>query len=136
MAYLLDSDILIDHFAELPAATQLVERLAPTGIAVSIISYMEIYEGILRSPDRPSAEAKFAAFMEATPILPFSPTTARTCALLRDQLRRDGKRVRARALDLLTAAIAIEHGLTLVTRNVHDYDDISGLTLYPQSQLW
>ena len=105
-------------------------------IAVSVISYMEIYEGILRSPDLPSADAKFTAFMEVTPILPFSPTTARTCALLRDQLRRDGKRVRARALDLLTAAMAIEHGLTLVTRNVHDYDDISGLILYPQSQLW
>ena len=136
MAYLLDSDILIDHFAELPAATKLVERLVPNAIAVSVISYMEIYEGILRSPDRPSADAKLTAFMEVTPILPFSPTTARRCALLRDQLRRDGKRVRARALDLLTAAIAIEHGLTLVTRNVHDYDDISGLMLYPQSQLW
>lgn len=136
MAYLLDSDILIDHFAELSAATKLIERLAPDEIAVSVISYMEVYEGILRSPDRPSAEAKFTAFMVVTPILPFSPTTARMCALLRNQLRRDGKRVRARALDLLTAAIAIEHGLTLVTRNVHDYVDISDLMLYPHSQLW
>jgi len=136
MAYLLDSDILIDHFAELAAATQLIERLAPEAIAVSVISYMETYEGILRSPDRPSAEASFAAFMEATPILPFSPTTARTCALLREQQRRDGKRVRICAFDLLTAAIAIAHGLTLVTRNVHDYDDISGVTLYPPNQLW
>ena len=41
------------------------------------------------------------------------------------------KRVKARALDLINAAIALEHDLTLVTRNVRDYQDIPGLHLYP-----
>lgn len=136
MAYLLDTVIIIDHFAEFAAATQLVERLATNEVAVSVITYMETYQGVLRSADRPSAQAKFTAFMEATPILPFSPGAARICAELREQLRRDGKRVRARALDLLTAAIALEHALSLVTRNVRDYADIPGMTLYPQDQLW
>ena len=136
MAYLLDTDVLIDHLAELPAATELIDRLAPAGIAISIISYMEVYQGILRSPDRQTAEATFADFIASTPILPFSPTVARRCAELREQLRQDGKRVRPRALDLLTAAIALEHGLTLVTRNTHDYDDIPDLDLYPDDQLW
>ena len=135
MAYLLNTDILIDHFAELPAATELIDRLAPAGIAISIITYMEAYQGVLRSPDRQTAEAKFADLMATTPILPFSPTVARRCAELREQLRRDGKRVRARALDLLTAAIALEHGLTLVTRNTHDSDDIPDFDLYSNDQL-
>ena len=81
MAYLIDSDILIDHFAELPAATQFIERLAPDEIAVSVISNMEIYEGILRSPDRPSAEARFTAFMRSDPnITVLSHDGAHVCA--------------------------------------------------------
>jgi predicted nucleic acid-binding protein len=35
-----------------------------------------------------------------------------------------------RALDLLIAAPALEHQLTLVTRNLGDYNDIPGLDLY------
>ncbi len=136
MAYLLDTDVLIDHFAELPAATALIQRLAPEGVAISIITYMESYQGVLRSPDRPTAETRFAGFMETIPILPFSPAVARRCAELREQLRQDGKRVRARALDLLTAATALEHDLTLVTRNTHDYQDVPGLEIYPGDQLW
>ena len=136
MAYLLDTDILIDQFAELPAAVELVGRLASAGIAVSIITYMEAYQGVLRSPDRQIAEAKFTDFMASVPVLPFSPSVARRCAELREDLRLGGKRVRARALDLLTAAIALEHQLTLVTRNSADYHDIPDLDLYPSNELW
>jgi len=45
-------------------------------------------------------------------------------------LRRQGKRVNNRALDLLIAATAIEHDLTLVTRNLQDYGDIPGLETF------
>ena len=135
MAYLLDTDILIDHFDELPDATELVERLAPAGIAVSIITYMEAYQGVLRSPERQTAETKFAEIMAIVPVLPFSPSVARRCAEPREHSRLEGKRVRARALDLLTAAIALEHHLTLVTRNIDDYHDIPDLDLYPTNEL-
>ena len=33
----------------------------------------------------------------------------------------------------MIAATALEHNLTLVTRNVRDYDDIPNLTLYQSS---
>jgi len=61
--------------------------------------------------------------------LPISPEIARRCAQLRETLRREGKRVRQRALDLLIAATALEFGLTVVTRNSEDYRDIPGLSL-------
>jgi len=38
--------------------------------------------------------------------------------------------VRPRALDLLIAATALVHDLSLVMRNEDDYRDISGLRLY------
>ena len=131
MPYLLDSDVLISQRQDEPAALALVERLAPEGLAISIITYMEVYQGVLRGPDPARAEAGLAAFLSGVPVIPFSLDAARRCAALREHLARQGKRVRSRALDLVTAAIALEHGYTLVTRNRGDYEDIPGLALYP-----
>ena len=133
MPYLVDTDIVIDHLAQVTEATSLLEDLAPEGIAISIITYMEAYQGVLRSPNLKEARAKFQAFRKTIPVLPFSLTVAKRCALLRETLKQAGKRVKARALDLMNAAIALEHDMTLVTRNREDYKDIPGLKLYEQS---
>jgi tRNA(fMet)-specific endonuclease VapC len=133
MAYLIDSDVIIDHLADVPTATTLLEQLASEGIAMSIITYMEAYQGVLRSPHPTSARKQFEAFLETVPVLPFSLAIAERCAQLRETLRREGRRVKARALDLMTAAIALEHGLILVTRNVEDYKDIRSLKVYKAS---
>lgn len=130
MPYLLDSDWVVDHLADLPAAHELLHQLSPDGIAVSIITYLEAYEGVERSQDRQAAEAKFQVLMRQVPVLPLSRAVARRCAHLRHVLRTQGKRVDRRALDLLIAATALEHGLTLVTRNVEDYADVPDLQLY------
>ncbi len=61
---------------------------------------------------------------------PLLSCVAERCPLLRETLRSQGRRVNSRALDLMNAATALEHGLTLVTRNVDDYKDIPGLSLY------
>ena len=130
MPYLIDSDVVIDHLADNTAATSLLEQLAPDGIAVSIITYMETYQGVLQSPQPTAARSKFQAFLETVPVLPFSLAAAEQCAQLRETLKQKGKRVKGRALDLMTAAIALEYELALVTRNVEDYRDIPGLRVY------
>src|SRR3989440_2343543 len=131
MPYLIDTDVVIDHLANIPNAHQLLEQLAPEGIAISMITYMEAYQGVVRSPNGKEARTKFQAFRRSVPVLPFSLSVAKRCALLREQLKTEQKRVKARALDLINAAIALEHDLTLVTRNVRDYQDIPDLHLYP-----
>lgn len=130
MPYLIDSDVLIAHREQQPGATALLSELAPQGLAISIITYLEVYQGILRSPDPRQARAEFETFLTGVPVLPFSLASARRCAQLREDLARQGKRVRPRALDLIIAAIAIEHSYTLVTHNRKDYDDIPQLVLY------
>src|SRR6266571_7224220 len=123
MPFLIDTDLVIDHLATITETNQLLEQLAPEGIAISIITYMEAYQGVLRSPSPKEARAKFQAFRKSIPVLPFSLTIAKRCALLRERLKQAGKRVKARALDLMNAAIALEYDLTLVTRNIGDYKD-------------
>lgn len=92
---------------------------------------METYQGVLRSPQTEIAQEKFQTFLATVPILPFSIQVVKRCAQLRESLKNEGKRVSGRALDLMTAAIALEHGLMLVTRNIDDYKDIPDFALYP-----
>jgi predicted nucleic acid-binding protein len=129
MPYLIDTDVLSDHLADDPATVQLLQQPVPDGISISMITYMEAYQGVLQSPDPAAAQAKFAAFIAQVPVVPFSHEVARRCAELRLTLKQEGKRVRPRALDLITAATALQHNLTLVTRNLDDYRDIPQLVL-------
>lgn len=131
MPYLLDSDVVTDHLADLPEIVRLLDELAQDGIAISIISYIELRQGAARSADPALAHARLQDFLESVPVLPLSVSVAERCAEVRESLRQSGKQFRRRALDLIIAATAIEHDLTLVTRNRGDYDDIPGLTLRP-----
>jgi tRNA(fMet)-specific endonuclease VapC len=130
MAYLIDSDVVIDHLADDPAAQRLLDQLTPDGLTISMITYMEVYQGTLLSPNPDQAFVKLDAFVAEVPIVPFSAEVARRCAQLRFELAKRGKRVRSRALDLVIAATALEHELILVTRNLADYEDIPDLALY------
>ncbi|MDE2815117.1 MAG: type II toxin-antitoxin system VapC family toxin [Chloroflexota bacterium] len=130
MPYLIDSDWVIDYLGQEAEALQLVDRLAQEGIAISIVTYMEVYQGVLRSQDANAASAQFEALVAAIPVLPFSRPVAERCAQLRESLRKQGKRPQQRALDLIIAATALTYDLVLVTRNIADYQDLPGLVLY------
>ncbi len=130
MSYLVDSDWLIDYLDEKTEALQLIDQLAQDGISISIITYMEIYQGVLRSHDPVLAQDQLKAFVAEVPILPFTRSVAERCAQLRETLRKQGKRPQRRALDIMIAATALAHDLVLVTRNVADYQDLPGLALY------
>ena len=129
MAYLLDSDIVIPHLGGDPTTRELVRQLTSAGVAMSVATYMEVFQGIFASADPVSSEAEFVLLLETVPVLPFSEPVARRCAQLRADLAERGRRVRSRAIDLIIAATALHYGLSLVTRNVTDYSDIPGLTL-------
>jgi tRNA(fMet)-specific endonuclease VapC len=129
MGYLIDTDISIDHLLNDADAVALLARLAQEGISISVITYLELYEGWLREPEGTSA-SMLQQYVSSIPIVIVSEAIARRCAFLRRTLSSQGKRVRQRSLDLLIAATAIGHDLTLVTRNRHDYHDIPGLILF------
>lgn len=132
MKYLVDSHWIIDNLLGVREAVDLLDALSADGIAVSIITYMEVYEGTLRAQATEELRDAFTRFFATADILAFTPAVARRCAILRQELRRQGKRVNARALDLCIAATALAHNLEFVTENKADYDDIPGLSLYQQ----
>ena len=127
MHFLLDSDVTIDYEAGVPSTRTMVEPLLADGVAISVITFMEVYQGLLRLPDPTLATMGLRQFLEGVDVIPVTQEIAERCAMIRAELQRRGKTVRSRALDLLIAATAIEHGLILVTRNVADYGDVPGL---------
>ena len=133
MGYLIDTDWVVDHLVGDEEANRLLSRLSDEGIAISIITYIEIYQGVLRSPTLKEAERKLQAFIDTVSVLSISPAIARRCAHIREALRKQGKEFRRRAFDLLIAATALEHNLTLVTRNREDYEDVPNIRFYQPS---
>jgi len=130
MPYLIDTDWMIDRLADVPEAVALLDALIDEGIAISVVTYMELREGALRGDDGERNEQRLNALLAGLPILSMSIAVARRCAAIRLTLRKASRRVNSRALDLVIAATAIEYDLSLVTRNRGDYSDIEGLKLY------
>jgi predicted nucleic acid-binding protein len=51
LAYLVDTDWVIDHFHGVEDVTRKLEELRPAGLAISVVSLAELYEGIHYSRD-------------------------------------------------------------------------------------
>lgn len=130
MAYLVDSDMVIDFLADDSQTITLFDSFSADGIFVSIISYMETFQGVIDNGLAQEDEDKFNAFFAGVPVLPLAPEIAIRCAHIRSMLKQQGKNTRRRALDLLVAATALEHGLELVSHNEADYKDIPNLKRY------
>jgi tRNA(fMet)-specific endonuclease VapC len=129
MRYLIDSDWFIDYLDEVPEAVTLVQSLASDGFAISIITYIEVCQGVFQRGSV-AAEQQLAALLQIIPIVPVSIPVAERCGRTRARMQGQGRRIRARALDLIIAATALEHDLTLVTRNTDDYRDVPGIKIY------
>lgn len=133
IGHVVDSDWIVDYLAGAPAARDVLDVLVPRGIGISIISCIEIEEGVLGSRDPESDRLNFNGFLAIAETLFVDRSIAGRTAQLRADLRRAGRSVNHRALDLIIAATAIVHGIPLVTRNIRDYADVPGLELFPST---
>jgi len=127
-AYLVDSDVVADALKGKAQAVQLLSSLEQDGLAISLITYGEIYEGILYSKDPKASEWVFNRFLRDVTVVPVNRAIMRQFARLRGQLRAAGNIISD--FDLLIAATVIHHNLTLVTRNTKHFQRVPGLTLY------
>jgi predicted nucleic acid-binding protein len=81
--YLVDSDWLIDAFLGIPTAVDLLARLRGEGLAVSIISHGELFEGALGAPDPAAELARFRRFLARLAMLPLDEATMESFARIR-----------------------------------------------------
>lgn len=128
MRYLVDSDWLIDAYGGLPDAVEALQRLSPEGLAVSIIAVCEVYEGAFGLAHPEEALDDLREFLNDYAALPITDAIAERFARMRALLRRQGRLIPD--MDLLIAATAIHHDLTLITRNLRHFERRPGLTIY------
>jgi tRNA(fMet)-specific endonuclease VapC len=128
MKYLLDADATIDHLSGEPGAGALISTLARDDLGLGATTLVELYTGVYRSDDPIAAERELRTFLRTVTILPLTRRVIERAARIRADLLDRNLAIRTRAYDILAAAFALEHGLTLVTSNTRDYRGITGLT--------
>jgi tRNA(fMet)-specific endonuclease VapC len=128
MTYLIDTDWVIDHLNHIERVTSRLEELAPAGLALSIISLAELYEGVYYSRDPIESEAALQRFLN--PELMILGMDEETCKIF----GKERGRLRAAGLmigdcDLLIGATALRHNLTLLTNNRRHFERIEDLRM-------
>ena len=94
-------------------------------VALCSVVVYELRHGAERSSNPIAEHAKLDAFLAPFTSLPFDDAAARKCAEIRRELERSGSSIGPH--DLQIAAIALQHGLTLVTHNTGEFSRIPGL---------
>ena len=128
MTYLLDTNTCIRYLnGRSPAVKNRLEALAPADVGLCAVVKAELAYGAARSHDPERTMVKVAAFWGPFTSLPFDDSCADTYGRIRAQLEQVGTPIGAN--DLMIAAIAVAHGLTLVTHNTREFERVPGLSL-------
>ena len=132
--YLLDTDILTLLFASHPRVLSRRDHVPSSEIAITVVTYIQSLQGrfqfllkaatgteLLRAQSLLDLTKRSLAQVET--VLPIDEPAASEF----DHLRRNKKLKKIGRADLLIAAIALAHRATLVTRNLKDFRQVTGL---------
>ena len=121
--FLLDTNIVIALFAQ---DTAVLQRLAQAGeVFVPSIVLGELYYGAGKSARVEENIARIDEFAANTAILACDTETARRYGQIKNALRAKGRPLPEN--DIWIGAIAVQHGLTLVSRDAH-FQEIDSLS--------
>ena len=98
-----------------------------TDIVLCFDRRVRIAHGAESRSDPAREHAKLDVFLAPFSSLPFDDPCAVKCAEIRRALERKGETIGPH--DLLIAAVALRHDLTLVTHNTADFKNVPGLRL-------
>ena len=124
MNLLLDTTVLIDALRHRHGRRELLAQTIREGhtLATTAINLAEIYAGM-----RPAEETRTEMFLDGLECYPMTAAIARRAGKLKREWSQKGRTL---ALDdMLIAAAALEHGLTLMTDNRMDFP-MAELDLY------
>jgi tRNA(fMet)-specific endonuclease VapC len=128
MTWLLDTNVCIRYLqGRFASVRQEIQARSPGEIIVCSIVRAELFYGAMKSDYPAMSLAKQRAFVERFPSLAFDDDAALVFGRIRADLQRQGKPIGP--YDLQIAAIALAHGLTLVTHNTREFSRIEGLSL-------
>jgi tRNA(fMet)-specific endonuclease VapC len=111
---LLDTNIVIAFFA---SETAVCQRVAESEIILTSTVLGELYFGARRSGHTARNLARLDEFSASVAILPCDSATSRYYGEIKDHLRAKGRPIPDN--DIWIAAVALQYGLPLATRDEH-----------------
>jgi tRNA(fMet)-specific endonuclease VapC len=126
MTYLLDTSTCVGILRnKAPKAKARLALMAADSVLCSVVLF-ELQTGAVKSM-RPSEIQKSHSFMSEFESLPFDDGSAQEAADIRCFLEARG--IMIGGFDLMIAAIARQHGLIAVTRNVDEFSRVPNLVV-------
>jgi predicted nucleic acid-binding protein len=133
MTYLVDANVLSEPTKPVPNNKVIDWLTANEGnLVVDSIIVGELYVGILALPrgrKRTQLEQWFGNVVQAIDCLPWDATISRRWAKLVVDLKQKGDKLPL--LDSMIAATALQHDLTVATRNTRDFNKTDVQVLNP-----
>jgi tRNA(fMet)-specific endonuclease VapC len=111
---LLDTNIVIAFFG---SETAVCQRVAESDIIVTSTVLGELYFGARRSGQTASNLTRLDEFSASVAVLPCDGATSRYYGEIKDRLRAKGRPIPDN--DIWIAAVALQYGLPLATRDEH-----------------
>jgi tRNA(fMet)-specific endonuclease VapC len=113
--FMLDTNAASGLVKGQPKVTARFKAEAQDRVCLSAVTEGEMLFGVARRPEARRLRAAVNELLAAIDVLPWTSATARRYATLRAGLERQGRPLSA--LDLMIAAHAAEHDMTLVTHD-------------------
>ncbi len=127
MKYLLDTSWVVYYLRGEERIVRRLLSLRKEGLAISIISLAELYEGVFRSRNSFLAEKSLKDFLSGVSIIGINEKICKVFGKERARLRRLGKPIGD--LDLLIASTCICYDLVLLTENIKEFERVKNLKI-------
>ena len=127
MKYLIDTSWVIHYLRGEERVTKKLLSSKGEGLAISIISLAELYEGVFRATAPTLAENYLDDFLTGVSILGINGEVCKIFGRERARLRKEGKLIGD--LDLLIACTCLHHDLTLLSDNIREFERVENLKI-------
>jgi len=128
LSHLIDTDWIIHYLNGNKGITEKIRSLEKSGLAVSVVSLAELYEGIYYSTNSEGNEKALNDFLSGVSILGIEDEVCRVFGKERGRLRQAKKMIGD--LDLLIASTCLHHKIALLTNNRKHYEVVDSLNIF------
>jgi predicted nucleic acid-binding protein len=133
MGFLVDTCVWVDVERGALGPADVSALTASEPVFISPVTLAELRFGAEIAQDPGIRQKRLTALrrLARRPVLPIDGITGDIFGSLAAQIRAAGRQHRYRVQDLWLASQALQHDCRLLTRNLHDIEDIPGLDLVP-----
>jgi|SRR5208337_4353711 len=131
MGFLVDTCVWIDVERGALAPADVAALTGSEAVFISPVTLAELRFGAEIAQDPGIRQRRLTALrrLARRPLLPIDGITGDIFGSLAAQIKAAGRQHRYRVQDLWLASQALQHDYRLLTRNLHDFEDIPGLDL-------